>query len=95
MPENTPAMETAAKDTATAAKRQPIKTIRVDDCSASIWARDAVIRGDSVRFFSVSFERSYKGKDGWKYTKSFDAESLGKVITLCQQASEAIEALQQ
>lgn len=93
--ENTPAMETIAKDAVAAIKRQPIKTLRVDDCSASIWARDTVIRGESLRFFSVSFERSYKAKDGWKYTKSFDAESLGKIVTLCQQASEAIETLQQ
>lgn len=94
--EDTPAMETAAKDAAPAAKRQPIKTIRIDDCSASIWAREAVIRGETATFYSVSFERSYKDRDGsYKYTKSFDAESLGKIVTLCQEASEAIQSLQQ
>jgi hypothetical protein len=96
MSEDTPAMENAAKDAAPAAKRQPIKTIRVDDCSVSIWAREAVIRGEAVTFYSVSFERSYKDRDGsYKYVKSFDPESLGKVVTLCQQASEAIQSLQQ
>lgn len=94
--ENTPAMETAAKDAAPAVKRQPIKTIRIDDCSASIWAREAVIRGQATKFYSVSFERSYKDRDGsYKYTKSFDFESLGKVVHLVQQASETIESLKQ
>lgn len=96
MPENTPAMENAATTAAPAAKRQPIKTIRIDDCSASIWARVALIRGESMTFYSVSFERSYKDRDGsYKYTKSFDADSLGNVVNLCQQASEWIQSLQQ
>ena len=95
-PEDTPVLENAAKDAATVDKRQPIKTIRIADCSASIWARDATIRGDVMTFFSVSFERSYKDRDGsFKYTKSFDSESLGSLVTLCQQASEAIQTLQQ
>ena len=94
--ENTPVMENAATNAATAAKRQPIKTIRIDDCSASIWARVALIRGESTTFYSVSFERSYKDRDGsYKYTKSFDADSLGNVVNLCQQASESIQSLQQ
>lgn len=95
-PENTPVMETAATDAAPAIKRQPIKTIRIEDCSASIWVRDAVMRGQPTKFYSVSFERSYKDHAGsYKYTKSFDYESLGKVVNLCQQASEAIESLKQ
>ena len=94
--ENTPAMETAAKDAAPAIKRQPIKTIRIDDCSVSIWAREAIVRGQASTYFSLSFERSYKDRDGsYKYVKSFDPDCLGKIVTLCQQASEAIETLQQ
>jgi hypothetical protein len=86
--------ETAAKDAAPAAKRLPLKTLRVEDCSASIWGRDQMVRGEMRVFFSVTFERSYKDRNGaWKYTKSFDADSLGKLVTLCQQASEAIESL--
>ena len=88
--------ETVATDATTAAKRQPIKTIRVDDCSVSIWVREATVRGEALKFYSCSFERSYKDRDGsWKYTKSFDWESLPKIVTLCQQASEAIQSLQQ
>lgn len=86
--------ETVAKDATAAMKRAPIKTLRVEDCSASIWVREATVRGELTKFYSVSFERSYKALDGWKYTKSFDMDSLGKLITLCQQASEYVESLQ-
>ena len=89
----------AAKEAAPAPhdeKRKPVSTIRVDDCSASIWAREFVVQGQPKVFYSVTLERSYKDRDGaWKYTKSFDADSLGKVVSLCQQASETINGLQQ
>ena len=91
--------ETAAKDAATVpqeAKRRPIKTLRVGDCSASIWARMFMAQGQPKPFYSVTLERSYKDRDGgWKYTKSFDTDSLGQVMALCQQADEVIRELQQ
>lgn len=87
---------TAATDAASAAKRLPIKTLRTGDCSASIWAREFVVQGMPKVFYSVTLERSYKDRDGaWKYTKSFDADSLGAVVGLCQQASEVIAAMQE
>lgn len=49
-----------------------------------------MVQGKQETFYSVTLERSYKGLDGWKYTKSFDHESLGKVAQLCQQAAEWI-----
>src|SRR4051812_24009672 len=78
------------------AKRRPEATIREDDCSASIWRREFVVKSQPKAFYSVTLERSYKDRDGaWKYTRSFDSESLGKIVSLCQQASETIERLQQ
>lgn len=77
-------------------KRKPVATIRADDCSASVWAREHVVQGTPKTFYSVTLQRSYKDRDGaWKYTKSFDAESLGKIVSLCQQASETIHGLQE
>ncbi len=77
-------------------KRKPVAVIRADDCSASIWARDVMIQGQPKVFYSVTLERSYKDRDGaWKYTRSFDPDSLGKVVSLCQQAAESIHGLQQ
>ncbi len=86
---------TVATDAAPAT-RTPVKTIRVDDCSASIWEREFSVKGKPTKFISISFERSYKDRDGaWRYTKSFDPQSLGAIVHLCQQASEAIASLQQ
>jgi hypothetical protein len=82
---------TASKD----AKRGPYKTLRVEDCSTSIWTRDVQVQGEPRRFYSVTFERSFKGRDGaWNYTKSFDPDSLGRIVALCQQASEIIAGLE-
>lgn len=87
---------TAEQKTSQEAKRLPVKTFRIDDCSATIWDRIRMVQGKSTTFYSITFERAYKDRDGdWKYTKSFDLESLGKVVMLCQQASEFIHALQQ
>jgi hypothetical protein len=78
------------------AKRKPAATLRADDVSASVWAREFVVQGQPKTFYSVTLERSYKDRDGaWKYTKSFDADSLGKIVSLCQQASETINGLTQ
>lgn len=77
------------------AKRKPLKTFRVEDCSASVWTRDVMVQGESKRFYSVTLERSFKDRDGsWKYTKSYDADDLGKLVSLCQQASDYLHGLQ-
>jgi hypothetical protein len=54
-----------------------------------------MIQGQPRTFLSVTLERSYKDRDGtWKYVRSFDLDSLGKVVSLCQQASEVIPELE-
>jgi hypothetical protein len=90
-----PASKASTQAASQDVKRRPVQTLRVDDCSASIWAREFTVQGKPKTFFSVTIERSYKDRDGaWKYTKSFDADSLGKVVALCQQAADAIAGLQ-
>ena len=75
---------------------KPVTTIRTDDCSLSVWARDHLVSGQPKRFFSITLERAYKDRDGrYRYTKSFDPDSLGKIVSLCQQASEAIDGMTQ
>lgn len=76
------------------AKRMPEKSFRVDDCSASVWAREHVVQGKPRVFRTITLERSFKDRDGaWRYTKSFDSDSLGKIVTLCQQVDEYIADL--
>jgi hypothetical protein len=76
------------------AKRLPIKTIRVESVSASIWAREFQVQGETRTFYSVTFERSYKDRDGaYRYTKSFDVDDLGRLVTAAQEASEYLHNL--
>lgn len=91
-----PAASPKAKQVSPEAKRRPLETVRVGDCSASIWAREYPVQGAPKTFYSVTLERSYKDRNGaWKYTGSFDADSLGSVVSLCQQADDKIRGLQE
>ena len=93
------AEQPVATDAANASQdagRKPVATIRGNDCSASIWAREYLDQGVPKVFYSISFERSYKDRDGrWRYTRSFDRDSLGSIVSLCQQASESIAGMTQ
>lgn len=85
---------TTATNASQDVKRKPVATVRVEDCSASIWAREHVIQGKPKVFYSITLERSFKNASGvWQYTKSFDPDSLGKIVSMCQQASETITGL--
>ena len=89
-----PAEQPAEAGASPEAKRRPIQTFRVEDVSASVWSREFVVQGQPRTFYSVTFERSYKDAQGtYRYTKSFDLESLGKVVTVAQQAAEFIHGL--
>ncbi len=76
------------------AKRLPIKTIRDGDVSASVWSREHQTKDGTITFYSVSFERSYKDRDGaYRYTKSFDPDCLAQLCTVAQEASEYLHNL--
>jgi hypothetical protein len=71
-----------------------LKVFRIDDVSASVFARERQVRGENRTFYSVTFSRSYKDPLGqWRYTKWFDLEDLGHIVTVAQQASEYIHGL--
>lgn len=87
----TKAAETAPQD----AKRRPLKTYRQGDVSASVWARDHVVRGEPRRFYSVTFERSYRDGDGkYRYTRSFSPDDLGALVSTCQQTGDYLLSLE-
>jgi len=74
------------------ASRSPVKVFRVDDVSASIFSR--VYNGRT--YYGVSFTRGYKDAKGERrYSKTFDADDLGKVVTVAQQAAEYLHDLTQ
>jgi hypothetical protein len=79
---------------APADKRRPITIIRQGDVSASVWSRDHLVRGEMTRFYSVTFERSYKDSTGkYCYTRSFNPDDLGTLMGLCQRVMEYIGGL--
>lgn len=89
---------TAAKDAAPApqdVKRRPIQSFREGDVSASVWAREVLVKGKPATFHSVSVERSYRDRDGaYRYTRNFDASDLGALMSVIQRSAEYIHGLQ-
>jgi hypothetical protein len=89
---------TAAREAAPAtqgAKRRPIQSFREGDVSASIWSREVHQHGKAVMFYSLSVERSYRDRDGsYRYTKNFDANDLGALLTVIQRSVEFISRVQ-
>lgn len=84
-----------ARDTApAAAKTSPIKVIRVEDVSVSIFAHERGT-GDGTRVrYSCSFQRSYKDAAGeWKRTQWFGLDDLGKVVACAEQAQAYLTSL--
>jgi hypothetical protein len=77
-------------DTATDERHVPINVFRIEDVSASVFSREY----NGRTFYSVSLSRSYKSASGdWRYTKNFDRDDLGKIVTLCEQAALYIDRL--
>lgn len=79
------AAETAPQEAPVQSKRGPVKQFRIEEVSASVFAREY----NGQTYYSVSFTRSYEAEDGEiKYTKNFDPDDLGKLVTVVQQAHE-------
>ena len=77
------------------AKRRPLKTFTLGDVHASVWGRDHVVKGQPMRFYSVSFERSYRDAAGKiAYSRSMNPDDLGPLMTLSQQVREYISEVQ-
>ena len=77
-------------------KRKPLKTIREENVSGSIWAKEILVGMDRKTFYSITLERSYKiPGQPWKYTRSFDASDLASLAKVIQQAGDFIVSMQQ
>jgi hypothetical protein len=77
------------------AKHRPLKSFTMGDVHASVWARDHVVKGQPRRYFSITFERSYRDATGkTAYSRSMNPDDLGALMTLCQQAGEYVNEAQ-
>jgi hypothetical protein len=69
----------------------PAAKLRLGLLNAAIWQRTT----DKTTFYSASFERRYKDKDGkWQSTQNYDAEDLLLLAKLADQAHSKIIELQ-
>ena len=77
-----------------AAKKLPMKVLRVEDVSVSIFAHEREAAGDTRVNYSCSFQRSYKDSAGeWKRTQWFGLDDLGKLVSCAQQVDEYLRSL--
>ena len=59
--------------------------------SASIWANTKVVTGETVKFYSVPINKTYKEGEEWKYTNSFNIEDFPKVALVATEAYKYIK----
>ncbi len=71
-------------------EKQPEKKFRAGAVCATVWMNEGTSKdGQARQFPSVSFEKSYKDKDGtWKGTKSLNVQDLPKAVLVCTKAYE-------
>src|SRR5437899_97424 len=65
----------SAPEAASVPRKGPLESIRLDDCSASLWARKRESQGAEKTYWSITFERSYVDKAGTRrYTGFFSPD---------------------
>ncbi len=84
----------AAAAVGQAVANRPVKTFRIGDVSASVFARKRHVDGEEQTFHSVSFSRSYIDDSGKRrYVKAFDSGDLGPVASVAEHAAEYLRGL--
>jgi hypothetical protein len=66
--------------------QKPEKRFNCGPVSASIWASNKTVNGETVRFCSVTINKAYKEDEEWKHTNSFNIEDLPKVALVATEA---------
>ena len=70
--------------------QKPEKRFNCGPVSASIWANNKTVNGDTLKFYSVTINKAYKEDEDWKHTNSFDIEDLPKVALVATEAYKCI-----
>ena len=69
---------------------KPEKKFHCGSVSASIWTNTKTVHGETVKFHSVTINKTFKEGDEWKYTNSFNIEDLPKVALVANEAYKYI-----
>ena len=67
---------------------KPEKRFQCGAVEASIFENEVQQNGKQFKVKKVSFQKRYKGADGWKSTNSLDVNDLPKAILALQKAFE-------
>ena len=72
------------------AEKKPEKKFRAGAVCATVWMNEGTSKdGQPTQFASVSFDKSYKDKDGtWKSTKNLNVQDLPKAALVITKAYE-------
>ena len=69
----------------------PETKFRAGQVTATVWSKMVDVNKKSVKFYNVTFEKSYKDKDDeWQTTNSFAREDLVKLELVTRKAIEYI-----
>ena len=83
-------MTNPIENTATTTNSPPVAKLRIGLINASIWQRSAT----EGTFYSASFERRYRDKEGqWHSSQSFNADDLLVLAKIADQAHSKIQEL--
>ena len=65
--------------------KAPIKNYRLGGVDCAIWENEH----SGKKFYSFSFSRSYKDKEGnWKTSGNFNLQDIGNLISICQRLQD-------
>ena len=79
------------KDSTEKPKRGPVKSFRINDVHASVWAREH----NGRTYYSWVVTRSYRDRNGsYRYTSSLNYDDCGSVAELAKQVSEYLYGLE-
>lgn len=82
-------VEKTNKEASTSTK--PVSKFQAGVVQASVWENTASVDGVEKKFFTISFQRSYKDKDDkWQNTTSMRVNDLPKLALVIQEAYKTI-----
>ena len=83
----------AATKKESAEKARPLRVIRFEDVSASIFANVHEVNDEDVTFYNVVFQRAYKSGEETRWTNSFGWDDLSKLIAVIKEADAYISRI--
>lgn len=65
---------------------QPEKTFKHGNVTASVFVNEFLKNGKTMKMPKIAVQKSYKDKDEWKSTNSYDLNDLPKLVLAANKA---------